>query len=165
MVNTALKNRRHQPMVMIDLAVPRDIEPEISKLRDVYLYTVDDLGKVVKEGMEFRTNAVKSAEEIINLQVKNFMHWLAQRSSVPFITSLKQRSEELQRVEIEKAKKRLNRGEDPADVMTELARGLANKFMHGSLHSLHHVDDESVDDYQKVLTKIFMTESKRGGSC
>jgi len=165
MVNTALKNRRHQPMVMIDLAVPRDIEPEISKLRDVYLYTVDDLGKVVKEGMEYRTNAVKSAEEIINLQVKNFMHWLAQRSSVPFITSLKQRSEELQRVEIEKAKKRLNRGEDPADVMTELARGLANKFMHGSLHSLHHVDDDSVDDYQKVLTKIFMTESKRGGSC
>jgi glutamyl-tRNA reductase len=165
MVNTALKNRRHQPMVMIDLAVPRDIEPEISKLRDVYLYTVDDLGKVVKEGMEYRTNAVKSAEEIINLQVKNFMHWLAQRSSVPFITSLKQRSEELQRVEIEKAKKRLNRGEDPADVMTELARGLANKFMHGSLHSLHHVDDDSVDDYQKMLTKIFMTESKRGGSC
>jgi glutamyl-tRNA reductase len=115
--------------------------------------------------MEYRTNAVKSAEEIINLQVKNFMHWLAQRSSVPFITSLKQRSEELQRVEIEKAKKRLNRGEDPADVMTELARGLANKFMHGSLHSLHHVDDDSVDDYQKMLTKIFMTESKRGGSC
>ena len=78
---------------------------KISKLRDVYLDTVYDLGKVVKEGMEYRTIAVKSAEDIINLQVKNFMHWLAQRSSVPFITSLKQRSEELQRVEIEKAKK------------------------------------------------------------
>lgn len=161
MVNTALKNRRQKPMVMVDLAVPRDIEPEVTKLQNIYLYTVDDLGQVVKEGMQFRTQAVKGAEDIINFQVSQFMHWVQTRSSVPFINSLIKKSETLQQVEIEKAQRKLLRGEEPMAVMTELARGLANKFMHGSLHSLHHTDELSIEEYQKMLTKIFMTDSRK----
>jgi glutamyl-tRNA reductase len=162
MVNTALKKRRSSPMVMIDLAVPRDIEPEIAKLGDVYLYTVDDLGDVVKEGMEFRTSAVKSAEEIIDTQVKNFMQWLHQRASVPLITSLKQRSEDFQQIELEKAKRKIQRGDDPLDVMAELARALSNKFLHGSLHTLNHVEEFSIDECQKIVSKMFMTTGRKG---
>jgi glutamyl-tRNA reductase len=162
MVNTALKKRKFSPMVMIDLAVPRDIEPEISKLRDVYLYTVDDLGELVKEGNHLRLNAVKSAEEIIDVQVKNLMQWFSQRSSVPLINSLKQRSEELQLIELEKAKRKILRGEDPLEVMAELARALSNKFLHGSLHTLNHAEEFSIDECQKIVSKIFMSTGRKG---
>jgi len=162
MVNTALKKRKFSPMVMIDLAVPRDIEPEISKLRDVYLYTVDDLGELVKEGNHLRLNAVKSAEEIIDMQVKNLMQWFSQRSSVPLINSLKQRSEELQLIELEKAKRKILRGEDPLEVMAELARALSNKFLHGSLHTLNHAEEFSIDECQKIVSKIFMSTGRKG---
>jgi glutamyl-tRNA reductase len=161
MVTTALNLRKRQPMVLVDLAVPRDFEPEINHLQDIYLYTVDDLGEVVKEGMQFRSMAVKGAEEIIDTQVTHFMHWLQQRSNVPFINSLIEKSEALQQIEIEKAKRRLIRGEDPLKVMTELARGLANKFMHGSLHSLHQSDEQSMEEYQKMLTQIFMANQRK----
>jgi glutamyl-tRNA reductase len=161
MITTALSLRKHQPMVLVDLAVPRDFEPEINHLRDIYLYTVDDLGEVVKEGMQFRSNAVKGAEGIIDTQVSQFMHWLQKRSSVPFINSLIEKSEALQQIEIDKAKRRLVRGEDPMKVMTELARGLANKFMHGSLHSLHQSDEQSMEEYQKMLTQIFMANQRK----
>ena len=162
MVNTALKKRKHSPVVMIDLAVPRDIEPEISNLRDVYLYTVDDLGDVVREGVNYRSNAIKSAEEIIDLQVKNFMQWLQHRAAVPLITSLKQKSEDFQSIELDKAKKKIMRGEDPLEVMTELARALSNKFLHGSLHTLNHAEEFSIDECQKIVSKIFMTTGRRG---
>jgi len=162
MVNTALKKRKFSPMVMIDLAVPRDIEPEISKLRDVYLYTVDDLGAVVKEGHEHRLSAVKSAEEIIDLQVKNLMQWFMQRSSVPLIHSLKSRSEEFQQIELDKAKKKIMRGDDPIEVMAELARALSNKFLHGSLHTLNHTEEFSIDECQKIVSKIFISTGRRG---
>jgi len=162
MVNTALKKRRFSPMVMIDLAVPRDIEPEIGNLSDVYLYTVDDIGDVVREGVELRSNAVKSAEVIIDLQVNNFMQWLQQRSSVPLITSLKQRSEELQQLELEKAKRKIQRGDDPLEVMAELARALSNKFLHGSLHTLNHSEEFSIDECQKLVSKIFITTGRKG---
>jgi len=162
MVNTALKKRRYAPMVMIDLAVPRDIEPEISNLRDVYLYTVDDLGQVVKEGNDLRLGAVKNAEMIIDLQVKNFMHWFMQRSSVPLINSLKQRSDELQHIELEKAKRKIQRGDDPMEVMAELARALSNKFLHGSLHTLNHAEEFSIDECQKIVSKIFISTGRKG---
>jgi glutamyl-tRNA reductase len=161
MVTTALNLRKRQPMVLVDLAVPRDFEPEINRLQDVYLYTVDDLGEVVKEGMHFRSKAVKGAEEIIDTQVTQFMQWLQKRSNVPFINSLIEKSEALQQIEIEKAKRRLKRGEDPINVMTELARGLANKFIHGSLHTLHQSDEQSMAEYQKMLTQIFMANQRK----
>ena len=161
MVKTALKKRVRKPLVMIDLAVPRDIESEVSSLPDVYLYTVDNLGEVVKEGLGHRLSAVKSAEQIIDQQVSQFMLWLSQRAAVPLITSIKERSEAFQRVELEKAQKRLSRGENPQEVMAELARALANKFLHGSFHLLHHQDEETLKDSEKMLSQIYMMDHFR----
>ena len=88
MVERAIKARRHKPMFMVDLAVPRDIEAEIGRLDDVFLYTVDDLGTFVQTGVENRQAAVAQAEAIIETRVRSFMHWIDTRAVVPVIQDL-----------------------------------------------------------------------------
>jgi glutamyl-tRNA reductase len=131
MVERALKTRRRRPIFMIDLAVPRDIEPEVARLDDVFLYTVDDLGKVVQSGIENRQAAVAQAETIIENRVDDFMHWLSSRQAVPAIRALHQRGDAIKRAELERARKLLARGEEPVRVLEALANGLAAKFLHG----------------------------------
>jgi glutamyl-tRNA reductase len=131
MVERALKARRRRPIFMIDLAVPRDIEPEVARLDDVFLYTVDDLGKLVQAGIENRQAAVAQAEAIIENRVDAFMHWLSTRQAVPAIRALHARGDALKRAELDRARKALARGEDPDAVLEALANGLAAKFLHG----------------------------------
>lgn len=137
MVERAVRQRRHRPMLMIDLAVPRDIEDEVSRLDDVFLYTVDDLREVVDAGLEGRKLAVAEAENIIDTQVSAFMSWLQQRRTVPLIKDLHARGDAMRRAELERAQKMLARGEDPAAVLDALSRALTAKFMHGPTTLLH----------------------------
>jgi glutamyl-tRNA reductase len=155
MIENAVKKRRRKPMVMIDLAVPRDIEPEVARLNDVYLYTVDDLGEVVKSGLGQRQAAVGQAEAIIETRVAHFMHWLETRDSVPLIQDLRYRGDQLQQLELERAKKRLAKGESPEEVIDALAQGLTNKFLHGSLHALQHLQGEEREALIKLLPELF----------
>ena len=131
MVERSVRQRRHRPVLMIDLAVPRDIEDEVSRLDDVFLYTVDDLREVVDAGLEGRRLAVAEAESIIDTQVNAFMNWLVQRQSVPLIQELHARSDAVRQQEVERARKMLAKGEDPAVVLEALSRALTAKFMHG----------------------------------
>jgi glutamyl-tRNA reductase len=131
MVERAIRSRRHRPMFMIDLAVPRDIEPQVSRLDDVFLYTVDDLGKLVQAGFENRKAAVAQAEVIIETRVDSFMQWLSARQAVPAIRTLHARGEALKQAELERARRMLARGEDPLVVLEALAGGLTRKFLHG----------------------------------
>jgi glutamyl-tRNA reductase len=131
MVERALKQRRHRPLFMIDLAVPRDIEQEVARLDDVFLYTVDDLGKLVQTGMENRQMAVAQAESIIDTRVDAFMTWLSARQAVPAIRALHARGEALKSAELERARRMLARGDDPQAVLEALANGLTGKFLHG----------------------------------
>lgn len=130
LVERALRARRHRPMFMIDLAVPRDIEPEVGRLDDVFLYTVDDLGKLVQAGVENRQAAVAQAEAIIENRVDAFMHWLSARRAVPAIRALHARAESVKRAELERARRLLARGDDPGAVLEALANGLSAKFLH-----------------------------------
>ena len=159
MVESALKQRRHKPMVMIDLAVPRDFEPEISRLNDIYLYTVDDLGVMIQTGASLRQAAVSQAEAIIEDRVGNFMHWLHGRNAVPLIQDIQQQGERLRQIELERAMKRLMRGDDPHEVLNALAQGLTNKFLHGSLHALQHSNGAERDALIKILPKLFTSHS------
>jgi glutamyl-tRNA reductase len=159
MVESALKLRRRKPMVMIDLAVPRDFEPEISRLNDVYLYTVDDLGTMAQTGANLRQAAVSQAEIIIEERVGNFMHWLQGRNAVPLIQDIQQQGERLRQIELERALKRLIRGDDPQEVLNAMAQGLTNKFLHGSLHALQHASGSERDALIKLLPKLFTTHS------
>ena len=131
MVERSVRQRRHRPVLMIDLAVPRDIEDEVSRLDDVFLYTVDDLREVVDAGLEGRRLAVAEAESIIDTQVNAFMNWMVQRQSVPLIQELHARSDAVRQQEVERARKMLAKGEDPAVVLEALSRALTAKFMHG----------------------------------
>jgi hypothetical protein len=136
MVERAIKMRRHRPMFMVDLAVPRDIEPEVGDMDDVFLYTVDDLAQVVESGLESRQAAVVDAEAIIAERVEGFLRWLATRGTVPVIRSLRDAAERSRRHEMEHALKSLARGDDPARVLEQFSHRLTNKFLHAPTQAL-----------------------------
>ncbi|MEX3605465.1 MAG: glutamyl-tRNA reductase [Burkholderia sp.] len=136
-VERAVKARRHRPIFMVDLAVPRDIEQEVGKLKDVFLYTVDDLGAIVREGNASRQAAVAQAETIIETRVQNFMQWLNTRSVVPIIRHMHIQADALRRAEVERAQKMLARGDDPAAVLDVLSQVLTNKLIHGPTSALN----------------------------
>jgi glutamyl-tRNA reductase len=143
-------------MFMVDLAVPRDIEPEVKALEDIYLYTVDDLAKVVQTGKDNRQAAVAQAEVIINTGVQNFMQWLSQRGSVPLIQQLSVRTDEWRQVEIARAKKMLARGEPIEAVLEALSRGLTQKMLHGSLTELNTGDADARESAAQAVSRLFL---------
>ena len=155
MVERAIRARRHRPMVMVDLAVPRDIEPEIVKLDDVFLYTLDDLGLIVESGVESREKAVVEAEGIIASRVDGFLHWLEARETVPTIRALRDSAERMRRREFEQALKLLARGEDPQRVLEALSHGLTNKLMHGPTAVLSQTAGPSRGDIAELIARIY----------
>jgi glutamyl-tRNA reductase len=155
MVERAIKTRRHKPMFMVDLAVPRDIESEISRLNDVFLYTVDDLGSVVQSSVENRQACVAQAEAIIETRVQSFMHWIDTRSVVPVIQGLHDRSEIIRSAELEKARRLLARGDDIEQVLDALSKGLMAKFLHGPHQALHQAQGEDRQRLAALLQQIF----------
>jgi len=130
LVERALKARRRRPMFMVDLALPRDIEPEVAELGDVFLYTVDDLAGIVSANLDARRSSVEQAEAIIDTQVSQFMSWMRMREHVPLIRQLRDQAEETRRHELDRALKALARGEDAATVLESFSRGLTNKLLH-----------------------------------
>ncbi len=150
-VERAVKARRHRPIFMVDLAVPRDIEPEVGQLEDVFLYTVDDLGTIVREGNASRQAAVAQAETIIETRVQNFMQWLDSRSIVPVIRHMHTQADALRRAELERARKALARGDDPSAVLEALSQSLTNKLIHGPTHALNSVSGENRDSLIQLM--------------
>ena len=155
MAERALKARRHRPMVMVDLAVPRDIEPEIAKLDDVFLYTLDDLGAIVESGLESREKAVVEAEAIIASRVDGFLHWLESRETVPTIRALRDTAERTRRHEVEHAMKLLAKGEDPQRVLEALSHGLTNKLMHGPTAALNQADGPNRHELADLIARLY----------
>jgi glutamyl-tRNA reductase len=155
MVERAIKVRRHRPMVMVDLAVPRDIEEEVGKLDDVFLYTVDDLAQVVAAGVESRQQAVIEAEQIINTRVDNFLDWMQGRAAVPTIKALRAHAEELRAAELERALKLLARGDDPQKVLEAFSQGLANKLLHAPTRFLNQAQGEDRSEASRQIQRIF----------
>ena len=163
-VERALKKRRHRPMFMVDLAVPRDIEPEVKALEDVYLYTVDDLATVVQAAQANRQAAVAQAEAIIDAGVLSFMHWLDERDPqhgvVPLIQQIQAQTEAWQAAEIARAQKRLAQGEDVQTVLDALARGLTNKMLHGTLAELHAGDAATREQTARTVSRLFLRQQQ-----
>ena len=171
-VERALKKRRHRPMFMVDLAVPRDIEPEVKALGDVYLYTVDDLATVVQTAQANRQAAVAQAEAIIDAGVQSFMHWMELRSPagaaggvVPLIQQLNAQTDEWRALEIARAKKLLAKGEDVDAVLEALSRGLTQKMLHGTLAELRAGDAETRAQTAQTVSRLFLrSQSKTAGN-
>ena len=155
MVERAIKARKHRPMFMLDLAVPRDIETEVSELDDVFLYTVDDLAEIVQEGMGSRQLAAAEAETIIDMRVDSFMHWLQSREAVPTIRALRDHGERLRRQELEKARKLLARGDDPAQILEAMSAALTNKLLHAPSHALNSASGAEREELEKLLQQLY----------
>jgi glutamyl-tRNA reductase len=155
LTESALRARKHRPILMLDLAVPRDVEGEVGRLDDVFLYTVDDLGRIARAGMDSRQNAVAQAEVIIENQVTDFMHWLGNRELVPTIRALRDSAERARRHELERAAKRLARGDDPQLVMEQLSHALANKLLHAPTHALSHAREDDREQLAQMLARLY----------
>jgi glutamyl-tRNA reductase len=159
-VERALKKRKYRPMFMVDLAVPRDIEPEVKSLDDVYLYTVDDLASVVQSGQAHRQAAVAEAEVIIDAGVQSFMHWMGQRGTVPLIQQLQNQADAWRDAELTRARKSLARGDDPMAVMEALSKGLTQKMLHGALAELRTSAPELREQTLQTVQRVFLRKER-----
>ncbi|WPH13110.1 glutamyl-tRNA reductase [Variovorax paradoxus] len=159
-VERALKARKHRPMFMVDLAVPRDIEPEVKALEDIYLYTVDDLAQVVQQGQANRQAAVAQAEVIIDAGVQSFMHWLGQRGTVPLIQQLNAQADEWRAAEMARARKLLAKGEPVDAVLEAMSRGLTQKLLHGAMAELHAGDAASREHTAQTISRLFLRKER-----
>ncbi|HHX33706.1 MAG TPA: glutamyl-tRNA reductase [Gammaproteobacteria bacterium] len=129
-VERALKLRKHKPIFMVDIAVPRDIEPQVGDLDDVYLYSVDDLHEVVTENLQSRQGAAKAAEELVVRGTADFMQRLRELEAVDVLRAYRQQGERLRDEELARVQRALANGTSPEDALMQLARGLTNKLLH-----------------------------------
>jgi glutamyl-tRNA reductase len=160
MVERAIKARKHRPMVMIDLAVPRDIEAEVGTLDDAFLYTVDDLGSITQENRESRQAAVQQAEVIITERVSDFVEWIHTRDVVPTIRQLRSHAERYRQMELERARRALARGDNPAEVLEMLSNGLMNKFLHHPTQTLNQSKGPTQQQLVEALHRLFLREEE-----
>ncbi len=157
-VERALKARRHRPMFMVDIAVPRDIEPEVASLNDVYLYTVDDLQGVIDEGLRSRQEAAVQAEEIIAFHAEEFMAWVRSLDAAGLIQDYRQRAEQLRDEVLERAQRQLEAGKSPAEVLSFLAHTLTNKLLHAPSTRLRQAARDGDAEILEAANELFQLE-------
>jgi glutamyl-tRNA reductase len=155
LLERAIKTRRHAPVFIIDLAVPRDVEPEVAELDDVFLYGIDDLANIVKDNLQIRVEAVAEAEALIAVQAESFLRWLQGRAVVPTITALHGHHEALRAAELERAKRLLASGTPADQVLEQLARGLTHKFLHGPTQALNQAGEAERAELLAVLQRVY----------
>lgn len=159
-VESALKRRKHEPIFIVDLAVPRDVEPEVGKLDDIYLYTVDDLQAVIDENLKSRKQAAEQAYKIIEDQAHHFIRWQKSLDAVDIISELRDSTQSLSEEVLEKARKQLAAGHAPEQVLEFLAHTLTNKFLHQPSTELRRASEESRHELIQAARKLFINKNK-----
>ena len=154
-VERALKARRHEPMFMVDIAVPRDIEPEVGELDDVYLYKVDDLRGIIEENIASRREAAQQAEEIIESQVSQFMGWLRSLDAVETIRNYRESAEKVSQDLLDRASRRLANGDSAEETLAWLARNLTNKLVHAPTVQLRQAGFDDRGDLLEAARELF----------
>lgn len=158
-VERALKARKHKPIFMVDLAVPRDIEPEVAELDDVYLYTVDDLSQVIDDNMKNRQDAARDAEKIIDRGVENYEEKQKTLGIVSTLRNFRQKAEQIRDTEFEKAVKSLEKGEAPEKVLANLARLLTNKLIHAPSVQMKKASVDGRSELIQLAEELFELEA------
>jgi glutamyl-tRNA reductase len=160
-VKAALKQRRNKPMFMVDIAVPRDIHPDVRKLSNVYLYTIDDLQKVVDTNLGKRTKAAEAATVDVVEAVDEFMRWLNSARAAVYLQNLhkhaRANSEEL----AARALRKIRAGKDPEKVITQLANTLAKRILHLPSIRLRQAAEEQDDELLRVANRLFEPEDNQ----
>ena len=159
-VEAALKRRKHKPMFMVDIAVPRDIESQVEELADVYLYSVDDLEEVIQDNMRARQVAADLGQTIIDQDVQSWAKQQRALAAVDTIKAFRDSVEIIRDVEVEKARSALERGQDAVEVINTLARNLTNKLLHKPTTKLKQASEEGRDDTIHVAHELFDLNKK-----
>lgn len=155
MVETVFKQRKHRPMFLVDLAVPRDIEPQVAELDDAYLYTVDDLQEIVARNMQARTEAAEEAEAIINDKAGMFADWLNSLDSVDLIKEYREQSLAIKDELLERALNQLEAGNNTEQVLKELANKLTNKLIHAPTSALKDAaEQQNTEELATIKTVL-----------
>jgi len=154
-VEQALKQRKHKPMFMVDIAVPRDIEPQVGELDDVYLYSVDDLHEVVAENLKSRQGAAQAAEELVAAGTSDFMLRLRELAAVDVLKAYRQNAERIRDEELGKAQRLLANGASAEEALAQLARGLTNKLLHAPSVQLKKLSAEGRVEALGVVQELF----------
>ena len=155
LVETAIKKRKHKPIFMVDIAVPRDIEPQVGELDDVYLYSVDDLHEVVTENLKSRQGAAKAAEELVVQGASDFMQRLRELEAVDVLRAYRQQGERLRDEELARAQRALANGASPEEALAALARGLTNKLLHAPSVQLKRLSADGRCEALAVAQELF----------
>ncbi len=160
-VESALKKRKHKPIFMVDIAVPRDIEPEVEELADVYLYTVDDLQEVIQDNLRARQTAADVAQEIIDQEAQDWSRQQRSLAVVDTIRAFRDSVEKIRDEEVDKALTALQKGHDSESVIATLARNLTNKLMHKPTTRLKQAGEEGSDETIHATHELFGLDKKR----
>ncbi|MEF3075036.1 glutamyl-tRNA reductase [Methylobacter sp. Wu1] len=154
-VESAIKKRKHKPVFMVDLAVPRDIEAEVEQLRDVYLYTIDDLQNTIDQNMNSRRQAAEQAEEIIDTQVGYFLAWLRSQGAQSTIRDYRHQAEQMRDEALQKALALLKNGTSPEETLSRLAYSLTNKLIHTPSIQIREAGENERHDLVAAAREIF----------
>jgi len=161
MAAKALKARRHRPQFMLDLAVPRDIAADVAELEDVYLYTVDDIGRSIDEALRSRREAALEAEEIVALAAEHFMAWLRAVDGQGPIQKLRAEAERSRDELLERARQMLQNGRDPTEALGFLANTLTNKLLHAPSSNLRAAALRGDSDLLRAAEQLFSADERR----
>jgi glutamyl-tRNA reductase len=161
-VESAIKTRRHKPIFMVDLAVPRDIETEVNELRDIYLYTLDDLQNIIKQNQSARQDAANQAEIIIDQAVKDFESHDQSLGAVDTLVKFRQKHELIKSAELDKALKRLENGDPPEEVLANFANQLTNKMIHIPSVQIKQAKVEGREDILDTISTLFQLKGNSG---
>lgn len=159
LMEQAIKTRKHRPIFMVDLAVPRDIEPQVSSLSDVYLYTVDDMQDVIKENLKLREEAANEARDIIALHGQKYLSWLQSLSAVSLLRDFRSQFDQVKSAELSRSLAKLNANESPEKVFTEFANRLSQKFMHSPSKLIRRAGEENQQQVLEILADAFDLKS------
>ena len=154
-VESALKRRRHRPMFMVDIAVPRDIEAEVSDLEDVYLYTVDDLDEVIQSNLRSRQEAAEQAREIIQFQVDEFLAWMRSLDAVGLIQDYRRQAGEIRDEVLQKALRMVETGKPAEEALNFLAQTLTNKLLHTPSTQLREAGSNGQHELLEAANALF----------
>lgn len=161
-VESALKKRKHRPMFMVDIAVPRDIETEVSELSDVYLYTVDDLDEVIQENLRSRQEAAEQAQDIVDMQTREFSNWLRSLDAVDVILDYRSNAEQMRDEVLERALRMVNNGKPADDALRFLAHTLTNKLMHAPSTNIRQAGAEGQSELLEAAGNLLHIKPPTG---
>ena len=154
-VERALRQRKHKPMLLIDLAVPRDIESEVSEVADAYLYCIDDISEIIEDNQKSRAEAAAQAESIIERGVADYLKQLRSLNAVATLRAFRDQAHEIRELELERARRALDKGESPQQVMEGLARAITNKLIHAPSVQMKKASADGREDLLTLTRELY----------